>query len=140
MFGRSVLLSTFSALIISMTINSANAQCTNGACNAANAIYKECKYRFTALKDFKLCLCTNKFLVNYDRCARGYVCAWDGNPDTLNGACIALYCPGGFAGGFDAKAFCAGTSTTPAASSTASARPSKTFSESIIFTAGPVEP
>ncbi|KAG8812032.1 hypothetical protein FRC19_003420 [Serendipita sp. 401] len=139
MFGRSVLLA-FSALFMSMAINSANAQCTNGACDAANAIYKECKYSFTALRDFKRCLCTDKFLVNYDRCLSGYVCPWDGNPDTLNGPCVKIYCPGKFAGGFDAKAFCAGTSTTLAVSSTASARPSKTFSESIIFTAGPVEP
>lgn len=93
-----------SALLASTVVM---AQCTNSACTAANAIYKECKYSYTSLRDFQKCLCTEKFLVNYNRCIGGSVCAWDGNPATLNNPCIALYCPGTFDGGFDAKAFCA---------------------------------
>ncbi|KIM22101.1 hypothetical protein M408DRAFT_27869 [Serendipita vermifera MAFF 305830] len=94
-----------SALLASTVVT---AQCTNNACTAANALYKKCKYSYTAVGDFKACLCTDVFLVNYNRCLGGTVCAWDGNPDHLNNPCIALYCPGTFAGGFDAKAFCAG--------------------------------
>lgn len=94
-----------SVLLASTTVM---AQCTNGACGAANAIYKECKYSYTTLSGFRACLCTQKFLVNYDRCKGGWVCPWDGRPETLNNACIALYCPGEFDGGFDAKAFCSG--------------------------------
>ncbi|PVF92695.1 hypothetical protein CPB86DRAFT_790918 [Serendipita vermifera] len=84
-------------------------QCTNYACNSANDHYKECQANFadTTSSDFKACLCTNQFLVNYQRCSSGYVCAWDGNPGTLNQPCITLYCEGEFVGGFDAAAFCA---------------------------------
>ncbi|PVF91447.1 hypothetical protein CPB86DRAFT_792050 [Serendipita vermifera] len=106
MFKNVVIVLT--ALLASTTVS---AQCTNAACGVANSIYKECKYSFTALRDFKACLCTQKFLVNYERCLGGSVCAWDGNPDTLNNPCILIYCPGKFEGGFDAKAFCSGKST-----------------------------
>jgi hypothetical protein len=107
MFKNVVLVLT--ALLASTTVA---AQCSNGACGAANAIYKECKYSFTAFRDFQACLCTKKFLVNYERCLNGFVCPWDGNPATLNNPCIALYCPGKFEGGFDAKAFCASRTRT----------------------------
>ncbi|KIM26871.1 hypothetical protein M408DRAFT_178448 [Serendipita vermifera MAFF 305830] len=94
-----------SVLLASTTVM---AQCNNGACTVANSIYKECKYSFTALREFKTCLCTEKFLVNYDRCLNGTICPWDGSPDTLNGPCVKIYCPGKFDGGFDARAFCSG--------------------------------
>ncbi|KAG8753181.1 hypothetical protein FRC14_006352 [Serendipita sp. 396] len=80
--------------------------CTNGACGVANSIYKECKYKTVTTADFKKCLCTKQFLVNYDRCLAGSVCGWNGDPATLNNPCILIYCPGTFDGGFDAKAFC----------------------------------
>ncbi|KAG9053991.1 hypothetical protein FS842_006521, partial [Serendipita sp. 407] len=87
----------------------ATAQCANGACEVANEIYNECKYSTTTLVDFKECLCTTKLLVNYERCLNGTICPWDGNPDTLNGPCVKIYCPGTFSGEFDAKAFCEDT-------------------------------
>ncbi|KAG8829825.1 hypothetical protein FRC17_005966 [Serendipita sp. 399] len=96
-----------STLLAIATIPGAIA-CTNNACIAANTIYKECKLKATSLAEFKKCLCTKRFLVNYERCIGGTVCAWDGNPDTLNSPCILIYCPGTFDGGFDAKAYCAG--------------------------------
>ncbi|KAG8753180.1 hypothetical protein FRC14_006351 [Serendipita sp. 396] len=95
----------FTALLTIATVP-VMSQCSNGACGAANAIYKECKYSSFTKAAFKKCLCTKKFLVNYQRCLDGWVCAWDGNPATLNNPCIALYCPGTFDGGFDAKSFC----------------------------------
>jgi hypothetical protein len=82
------------------------AQCTNNACTFVNEAYKQCKMDVTTIAGFKTCLCTNQFLVNYERCQNGTVCAWDGNPDTLNNPCILIYCPGEFVGGFDAKEFC----------------------------------
>ncbi|KAG8776853.1 hypothetical protein FRB91_007863 [Serendipita sp. 411] len=87
--------------------------CTNAACQVANSIYKECKYSTTNIDALRKCLCTDKFIVNYNRCLNGFVCAWDGNPSTLNQPCIALYCPGTFDGGFDAIAFCRGTLSKP---------------------------
>ncbi|KAG8805482.1 hypothetical protein FRC19_007860 [Serendipita sp. 401] len=105
MIGRNVFLA-LSALVLSMVINPANAQCANDACVAANSIYNKCKHSTTIAPNFKSCLCTPVFLVNYDRCLGGKVCAWDGNPDTLDDPCIDLYCAGTFDGGFDAQKFC----------------------------------
>ncbi len=93
-------------LSVLLASSSVMAQCTNSACTSANADYKLCKYSYTIESEFKKCLCTEKFLVNYQRCLGGSVCAWDGIPAHLNQPCIALYCPGTFAGGFDAKAYC----------------------------------
>ncbi|KAG8820182.1 hypothetical protein FRC19_009088 [Serendipita sp. 401] len=108
MFKNAIL--ALSALLTIMTVP-AVAQCTNGACTAANNAYTQCKLSTTTTAAFKACLCTNVFLVNYGRCLGGHVCAWDGNPSTLNQPCIDLYCPGTFAGGFDAPVFCATGST-----------------------------
>lgn len=96
-----------SALLASTAVM---AQCTNGACTLANSLYTECKYSYTTVGDFQKCLCTQKFLVNYGRCLGGKVCAWTGG--SLNAPCIDLYCPGTFAGGFDATEFCSGSSST----------------------------
>lgn len=93
-----------SALLASTTVM---AQCQNNACDLANSLYRECKYSNTNGVAFHHCLCTDKFLVNYDRCLRGYVCAWDGiGPQETD--CIGIYCPGPFVGGFDAKKYCEG--------------------------------
>ncbi|KAG8753179.1 hypothetical protein FRC14_006350 [Serendipita sp. 396] len=106
---RNVIL-TLSALLAIVTVP-AVAQCTNGACTSANNTYKQCKLSTTTTAAFKACLCTNVFLVNYGRCLNGVVCAWDGSRTGLNQPCITLYCPGTFAGGFDAPVFCATGST-----------------------------
>ncbi|KAG8829822.1 hypothetical protein FRC17_005963 [Serendipita sp. 399] len=106
------------------------AQCTNYACQAANAIYQECKYSTFGTDDFQKCLCTDKFLVNYKRCVGGHVCAWDGDPATLGYPCIAVYCPGSFAGGFDANAFCRGNITFGYPSSTSTSKTSTTTTTS----------
>ena len=98
----------FSALLASTTVT---AQCGNAACTLANSLYTECKYSYTTVGDFQKCLCTNKFLVNYGRCLSGTICAWDGT-GPLNTPCVKIYCPGTFAGGFDAVAFCSGSSST----------------------------
>ncbi|KAG8829824.1 hypothetical protein FRC17_005965 [Serendipita sp. 399] len=132
---KNVLLASF-AVVMSMTI-AVMGQCSNGACQVANAIYKECKVSSTSAADFKKCLCTKKFLVNYERCIGGTVCAWDGNPSTLNQPCIDLYCPGTFDGGFDAKAFCEGRLTT--SSSAKPITPTRTIRTlTPILTGGPI--
>ncbi|KAG8851453.1 hypothetical protein FRB91_007864 [Serendipita sp. 411] len=130
------------------------AQCTNNACEVANAIYKECKITSTSLTDFKKCLCTKKFLVNYERCLNGTICSWDGTPDTLTAPCVKIYCPGTFVGGFDAKAFCAGSPSTSYLSpfelgidhpsivttTTTSIKPTKSIIKTLtpIYTHGPI--
>lgn len=97
----------FSALLASTTVM---ASC-NAACDLANSIYTECKYSYTTVGDFQSCLCTDKFLVNYDRCLSGYICAWDGvGPKET--PCVKIYCTAPFAGGFDAEAFCSGSPST----------------------------
>ncbi|KAG8762435.1 hypothetical protein FRC15_008509 [Serendipita sp. 397] len=125
-----------SALLIIVTVP-ATAQCTNNACEVANAIYKECKITSTSLADFKKCLCTKKFLVNYERCLNGTICSWDGTPDTLIAPCVKIYCPGTFVGGFDAKAFCAGS---PITTTTTSIKPTKSIIKTLtpIYTHGPI--
>ncbi|KAG8812119.1 hypothetical protein FRC17_002181, partial [Serendipita sp. 399] len=92
--------------LIAIMVIPVTAQCTNGACTAANNTYKQCKLSTTSAASFKTCLCAGPFLVNYGRCLGGKVCAWDGNKSTLNLPCIDLYCPGTFVGGFDAPVFC----------------------------------
>ncbi|PVF93765.1 hypothetical protein CPB86DRAFT_88089 [Serendipita vermifera] len=87
------------------------AQCTNDACTSANTDYKTCKLITVSSAAFKTCLCTKKFLVNYDRCIKGTICAWDGDPATIGDPCPAIVCPGTFDGGFDAAAFCAGSTS-----------------------------
>ncbi|KAG9053992.1 hypothetical protein FS842_006522 [Serendipita sp. 407] len=103
MFKHAIL--AVSALLTIATVP-VTAQCTNGACTAANDIYTQCQLSTTTTAAFKTCLCTQIFLVNYGRCLNGVVCAWDGNPSTLGGVCVDLYCPGTFDGGFDATAYC----------------------------------
>ncbi|KIM21490.1 hypothetical protein M408DRAFT_103426 [Serendipita vermifera MAFF 305830] len=102
-----------SAILVS---TAAMAQCTNEACNVMNSIYNECKYSNTGVQDFKSCLCNQTFLEDYQRCESGFVCPYP--IDT----CVKIYCPGTFDGGFDAPAFCSGSSSlTSAATTTADA-------------------
>ncbi|KAG8829823.1 hypothetical protein FRC17_005964 [Serendipita sp. 399] len=109
-------------------------QCTNRACDVANALYKECRISSTSVADFKKCLCTKKFLNNYQRCLNGVVCPWTG--ETSIEVCVPLYCPGKFDGGFDAKAFCEDRLTT---SSTKPVTPTRTLPTlTPIYTGGPV--
>jgi hypothetical protein len=84
-------------------------RCVNKACVYANTHYKECILGACAYSNFQSCLCTERFLVNYDRCTRGIICDWDGDPNTLNEPCILIACPGTFDAGFDAKEFCSGS-------------------------------
>ncbi|KAG8844577.1 hypothetical protein FRB91_002527 [Serendipita sp. 411] len=107
MFKNTILiLSSLLAIVIIPT----TAQCTNGACTEANAFYTRCKLTNVSTASFKTCLCTPVFLENYRRCIGGTVCPWDGDLSTLSDPCIALYCPGTVARGFNATAFCAGSS------------------------------
>jgi hypothetical protein len=99
---------TLPLLVASTTVT---AQCVNNACTEANRDYKSCKKSVETQEELKTCLCTQKFLVNYDRCLRGVICAWDGDPTHSITTCPAVVCIGTFNGSFDAKAFCAiGTS------------------------------
>ncbi|PVG01493.1 hypothetical protein CPB86DRAFT_870935 [Serendipita vermifera] len=98
-------------MLLASTAVMAQSGCVNQACIAANNQYKECLSR-RDYAAFKSCLCTKKFLINYERCLNGTVCAYD---DTTSiQVCVPLYCPGKFDGGFDPKAFCgvSGPSTT----------------------------
>ncbi|PVG01492.1 hypothetical protein CPB86DRAFT_781282 [Serendipita vermifera] len=102
--------------LLASTAVMAQSGCVNQACIAANKQYQECLY---SVANFKSCLCTKAFLTNYDRCLGGTVCAYD--PTVTRQLCPAVYCPGKFDGGFDAKVFCGiaiSTSKPPATRST----------------------
>ncbi|KAG8840790.1 hypothetical protein FRB91_005672 [Serendipita sp. 411] len=102
------ILLVLSTLLVTVIIPMTVAQCTNGACKRANSLYNWCHYTTLSAAGFKNCLCTAIFHENYRRCLGGTVCPWDGT----DGPCIEIFCPGTFAGGFDAAAFCADGSTT----------------------------
>jgi hypothetical protein len=107
------MLKYYFVLLVTSTVVAA--QCTNYACVNMNYHYYLCRLVEATFSDFKPCLCTQQFLVNYDRCLRGSVCAWDGDPEKLDGPCVAEYCPGIFEGSFDPAEFC--TQGTPPPSS-----------------------
>ncbi|PVF94307.1 hypothetical protein CPB86DRAFT_50691 [Serendipita vermifera] len=88
------------------------AACENEACNYINSHYTQCLSNSPSKTAFKKCLCTKRFLVNYDRCQTGFICDWDG-VEPLTEPCPKIYCPGEFIGGFDAKKFCALGPVTP---------------------------
>ncbi|PVG01491.1 hypothetical protein CPB86DRAFT_781280 [Serendipita vermifera] len=89
-------------LLTGTTVMAQTSSCVNDACTVANNVYKNCLLSYYA--DFKTCLCTKKFLNNYDRCLHGTICAWE--ETTSVQYCPLIYCPGKFDGGFDANAFC----------------------------------
>jgi hypothetical protein len=93
-------------LSLLLAASSVAAQCENEACNYINSHYKECLVISPTKALYKKCLCTKRFLVNYDRCEAGFICDWDGvEPESE--PCPRIYCPGKFIGGFDARKFCA---------------------------------
>jgi hypothetical protein len=96
----------FYVLSLLLVATSVTAQCENAACGYINDHYKECKTGTTTEADFKTCLCTKRFLVNYDRCESGFICDWDG-VEPLDEICPTIFCTEPFVGGFDARAYCA---------------------------------
>ncbi|PVG01490.1 hypothetical protein CPB86DRAFT_76391 [Serendipita vermifera] len=98
---------TFTLLLTSAVVVVQVGGCVNQACIAANNQYQD--YLTNYSDNLKPCLCTQKFLINYDCCLRGKICAWNGSSSSQ--LCPAVYCPGTFDGGFDAKFFCGVTTT-----------------------------
>ncbi|PVF97139.1 hypothetical protein CPB86DRAFT_673488, partial [Serendipita vermifera] len=94
-------------ILLLCAVSAVTAQCTNNACIYMNSLYQFCNSTKVAPSPFKSCLCTEIFLVNYDRCKRGSVCPWYGDPEKLEGPCVDEFCPGEFKGGFRADEFCA---------------------------------
>jgi hypothetical protein len=91
------------SLLLAATVVAA---CENEACNYINSHYTECLNTSISKAAFKKCLCTKRFLVNYNRCMTGFICEWDG-VEPLTEPCEKIYCPGTFIGGYDAAKFCA---------------------------------
>ncbi|PVF93764.1 hypothetical protein CPB86DRAFT_789777, partial [Serendipita vermifera] len=115
----------FYAFTLLVAATAAATNTCNKACGYVNDHYKQCILGECAHARFKSCLCTKRFLVNYDRCSSGLICEWDGRPETLNQPCPAIACvpPGSFDGGFDAKAFCSSNTCTANVTSTVMATP-----------------